>query len=349
MKLKATLLFACSLFALVLVGCQSGGSSEPGQAGKGGGKGLKVGAVFDSGGVGDKSFNDSANAGLEKAKSEMGIQVQTVSSQSEKDYATNLDELATSGCKLIFAIGAAQSDALAEVAKKYPDVHFAIIDGGGSGANVRALNFSEEQGSFLAGFVAGSVSKSHAIGFVGGQDLPLIRKFYTGYAAGALTANPATNVLPAKYVGDWDNQDVAKANALQLFGSGADIVYHAAGRAGGGVITAAREQGKYAIGVDGDQDSMAPGHVLTSMIKHVDEAVYQTIKDELAGKFSSGQKVFDLAGNGVGLSSMQYTKQIVGDKVLAQVEEWRKKIASGEVSVPKTDEELAGFKARLKK
>jgi basic membrane protein A len=335
--------------ALLLAGC-TGSSKEGGLTG-GGGKGgsFTVGVVFDSGGLGDKSFNDSANAGLERAKKELGITVKPVSSQTARDYSTNLDALASGDCQLVIAVGLNEGDALKDIAKKYPKVHFAIVDGFVDAPNVRSLDFAEEQGSFLAGFVAGSVSKSHTIGFVGGQELDLIRKFYTGYAAGALTANPATNVLAPKYVGNWENVDTAHADALQLFGSGADIVYHAAGRAGGGVIKAAEEQGKFAIGVDSDQDYLSKGHVLTSMIKHVDEAVFATVKDEKDGKFSPGQKIYDLAANGVGLSEMTFTKDVVGANVLSAVDDVRKKIISGEIKVPSTPEQLDTFKASLKK
>jgi basic membrane protein A len=339
---------------LTAAGCGSSeskpqGNGASGAAGSSKHSDLTVGVVFDSGGIGDKSFNDSANAGLERAKSELGVNTKTVSSQSEKDYQTNLDALASSGCKLVIAVGLSQGKALAAVAKDYPNVHFAIVDGSVEAPNVRMLDFAEEQGSFLAGYVAGAVSKTHTVGFVGGMELDLIKKFYTGFAAGALTANPSTNVLPPKYVGDWDNQDVAKANALQLFGSNADVVYHAAGRAGGGVITAAKEQGKFAVGVDSDQDSLAPGHVLTSMIKHVDEAVFQTIKDEVDGKFAAGQKVYDLASNGVGLSKMKYTKDLLDAKTKAALDDIKRKIIAGTIKVPATLDELKAYQGALRK
>jgi len=255
-----------ALLALYLYGC-SASSSRSDNAGTGSSSQIKVGVVFDSGGIGDKSFNDSANRGLQKAVTNFHITAKSIQSASEKDYEGNLTAMADAGCQLIFAVGLNQADALKLVAPKYPTVDFAIVDGQVAAPNVRSLNFSEEQGSFLAGYLAGLTTKTGKVGFVGGEELDLIKKFYVGFEAGAITANPNVQVLPAKYVGDWDNVDIAHAEALQLFGSGADIVYHAAGRAGLGVITAAKEQGKYAIGVDSDQDDVAPGTVLTSMVK----------------------------------------------------------------------------------
>jgi basic membrane protein A len=187
------------------------------------------------------------------------------------------------------------------------------------------------------------MSKTHKIGFVGGQELDLIKKFYIGYVAGAKSADPSVEVLPAKYVGNWENQDTGHADAQQLFGTGADVVYHAAGRAGLGVLKCAKEQGKYAIGVDGDQDGEAPGFVLTSMIKHVDEAVYSTIRDVVKGSFTNGDRVYDLASGGVGLSPMTYTKVKIGAANLAKVDEVSADIKSGKIKVPTTDKELEPF------
>ena len=311
------------------------------------GRKLTVGVVFDSGGLGDKSFNDSANVGLQKAKKVLGIRIKEVQSASAKDYQSNLQAMAQAGCSLIFAVGLNQEDALLEVAPKYPHIDFAIVDGTVAAPNVRSLHFAAAQGSFLAGYLAGLVTKTNKLGFVGGEDLDLIKEFYVGFVAGAKTANPKVIVFPAKYVGDWDNTDTAHAEALQLYGSGADIVYHAAGRAGLGVIAAAKEQQKYAIGVDSDQDYLAPGYVLTSMVKHVDEAVFQTIKDVQNKEFTSGVKVYDLKSNGVGLSPMTYTKARIGASNIAKVEVIRKEIIAGKILVPSTPAQLRYYLSSL--
>ena len=298
------------------------------------GKKLKVAMVFDSGGKGDKSFNDSAFAGLLLAQKKLGVGIQAVDSKDEKDYETNMDTLAEQGFDLIIAVGISQMDALKVVAPKHPNTKFAIIDAEVKQPNVRSLLFAEEQGSYLAGYVAGATTKTGKIGFVGGMKIDLILKFEAGYKAGALAANPKVVVLPGKFTENWVDTQAGKENARVLFNDGADIVYHAAGRCGIGVIEAARVAKKWAIGVDSDQDGVAEGTVLTSMIKHVDEAVYQTIKDMQDGHFQAGPKVYDLKSKGVGLSEMKFTKAIVGDATIKKIGEVTQDIIDGKIIVP---------------
>lgn len=322
---------------LVLVGCGDSGSTSSGSSsGEGGGDSLTVGIVFDTGGLGDKSFNDSAWRGIQNAEKELGITAITAESQSENDYADNLASMADQGADLVIAVGINMLSAVQQVAPNYPDTKFALVDAVADEPNVRSLLFSEHQGSFLAGAVAGLMTKTGKVGFIGGEEIPLIEKFEAGYVAGVKAANPDAEVLPAKYTYDWNNVDKAKVAAEQLYGSGADIIYHAAGRAGLGMIRAAGEQNKYAIGVDSDQDYLEPGNVLTSMIKRVDEAVFQTIKDLNDGNFTAEQKVYDLASGGVGLSEMTHTKDIIGAENLKKIEEFREKIISGEINVPES-------------
>lgn len=341
--------FAAGLWLCALLGCNGAaapGGSQPTST-AGGQSVLKVGIVFDSGGLGDKSFNDSAYRGLEKAKADFHIEEHHVDSKTQSDYPANLEALADSGNDLVIAVGGAMQDALEAVAPKYPKVKFAIIDASAKGDNVRSLLFTEEQGSFLAGYLAGIMTKTNKIGFVGGVEIPLIKKFQFGYEAGAKTANPSVEILPAKYVGNWDNVDDGKAAAKVLYESGADIVYHAAGKVGLGVIGAAQEENKYAIGVDSDQDDRAPGHVLTSMIKHVDQAVYDTIKDIKDGKFTAGPKVYSLKDGGVGLSPMTYTKDLVGTANLDKVKSVQDDIIGGKINVPKTEDEYNAYLASM--
>lgn len=343
MRPISILQFALASLAAVMVGC--GPAGEPSDSATNGKETpkLSVGLVFDSGGRGDKSFNDSAWAGLERAINELGIEHRVVESKSEKDYDQNLAAMADQGCDLVFAVGLGMESALKKVAATYPKTKFAIVDGLVEADNVRSLRFKEEEGSFLAGYLAALMSESGRVGFVGGKEIPLIKKFHAGFVAGAKTARPDVVVLPEKYTGSWDNTDTGKLAAKALFADGADVVYHAAGKAGLGVFAAAEEAMKYAIGVDSDQDYLAPGVVLTSMVKRVDESVFQTVKDVLDGKFESGVKVYDLASGGVGLSEMKHTKDQVGAERLAKVEEVSAKIKSGEISVPSTPEKLAEF------
>jgi len=306
---------------------------------------LKVGVVFDSGGRGDRSFNDSAYAGIERAQKEFGIEVLTVESRKDSDFQTNIQGMADQGCGLVFAVGFAQSTPLAAVAPGQPNTKFAIIDAVVEAPNVRSLTFAEEQGSFLAGYLAGLTSKSGKVGFVGGKEIPLIEKFEAGYMAGAKFARPDLQVLAPRYTNSWNDTNLGKAAAEVLYREGADVVYHAAGRSGLGVISAAKDAGKLAIGVDSDQDEVAPGFVLTSMIKRVDEAVYQTIKDTVNGAFTPGLKVYDLAGNGVGLTEFVHTKDKIDPDHLTRLNEVADRVRAGELKIPSKKADVDAFLA----
>ena len=331
---------AAALLA-ALLGC-----APKSQTPAGGPEKLKVGIVYDTGGIGDKSFNDSAAQGIEKAKSDLGVEVVQIESKDVKDYASNLRELAEKGCKIVFAVGINMQDALTTVAGEFPNTKFAIIDGDVAAPNVRCLKFKEEEGSFLVGYLAGLMTKTNKLGFVGGQKIPLIEKFQFGYQAGAKTANPNVTILEPKYVGSWDDIDTAKVTANILFAGGADIVYHAAGRAGLGVIRAAAANKKFAIGVDGDQDGVEPGFVLTSMIKHVDVSVFETISELKDGKFEAGAHVYDLKSGGVGYSSLSYTKDRVGAENLSKLEAVKQLVIDGKIVVPTTPAEYDAFLTR---
>jgi len=347
--------FVWLLAAVAIAGCDNGGgtttsSSSGGSTPTGSSaKKLVVGVVFDTGGIGDKSFNDSANAGVQRAAQLLGADVKTVDSTSEKDYESNMEGLVEKGCNLIFAVGYKQESALKTVAPKHKDVSFAIVDDVVDLPNVRSLVFSEQEGSFLAGYLAALVSKTHKIGFVGGETGPLIKKFEVGYVAGAKTANPATDTTGIKYTESWDATDTGKLMASSLFTGGCDIVYHAAGRCGLGVISAAADANKFAIGVDSNQDSVAKGNVLTSMVKRVDVAVFDTIKDVKDGKFTAGTQRFDLKSGGVGLTDFEFTKDKIGPENIKKVADESKAIVDGKTKVPSTDAELTAYLAGLKK
>ncbi len=348
-----------SLLAVVgLMGCpaskETGTTTTPGE-GKpntvAAGKPFRAALVLDVGGVDDKSFNAAAWAGLQKAQKELGLgtdDVKYVETKSPSDYTANLRTFASQGYDVVIAVGFAMEDALKEVAAEFPAVKFAIVDGKApeGAANCAALTFKEEQGSFLAGYLAASVSKTKKIGFVGGMQIPLIEKFEAGYKAGAKTAgfDPDKQVLAA-YTGDWNDVSKGKSRAAQLIGNGTDIVFQAAGKAGLGVIQAAKEKGKdyYAIGVDRDQDDEAPGSVLTSMVKHVDTAVFDTVKRTKEGKFVAGPQVYDLKQGGIGLSEMKFTKQAVPESVTKNLKTLSDMIADGKITPPTKLSELAAF------
>ncbi len=298
------------------------------------------------------SFNAMAWEGLQRAGRDFGIQVKFLESKEQADYAPNLRKFAEQGYDIIFAVGFLMEDALAQVAPKFPKTKFAIIDGNApKTANAVALKFREEEGCFLAGALAGMVTKSGKIGFVGGMEVPLIKRFECGYKAGAMTTNPGIKVFSA-YTGKWDDPARGKELALSQFAKGADIVFHASGSCGLGVIEAAKSKGQgfYAIGVDADQDYIAPGRVLTSMMKRVDNAVYSTCKSVVQGNFKAGDQILGLKEGGVGLSPMKYTKQILPPNAVETIESLRKAIIEGKIKPPKTEKELQEFRSNwLKK
>lgn len=307
---------------------------------------FRAALVLDKGGIDDKSFNAAAWDGMQRAIRELGIDGKYVESVNESVYKTNLSRLAQQGYNVVIAVGFAMEDALNAVAPQFPDVTFAIIDGNAPALpNCAALKFKEEEGAFLVGFLAASMSKTRVIGFVGGMEIPLIKKFEAGYRAGARTANPDVQVK-ATYTGDWEDLNKGKSQAEQLFGNGADIIFHGAGKCGVGVIRAAEARGNgfYAIGVDKDQDGEAPGHVLTSMIKRVDNAVFETIRAVKENRFTPGEQIFGLKQGGVGLSEMKYTRDKVPPAVLEKLKKLEQKIIRGEITIPTRLEDLPAFR-----
>jgi basic membrane protein A len=303
---------------------------------------LRVGMVFDVGGKGDKSFNDSAYRGLLHAADQFGVEHTEFEPGQDADRETGLRKLAQARYDVIIGVGFLFSDAMRKVAADYPDVKFACIDfdprpGETLPDNLAGLRFREEEGSFLVGVIAGLFSETGRIGFVGGMDIPLIHKFEAGYIAGAKYANPAVSVTVA-YTGTTPQAfaDPAKGKELALlqYGRGVDVIYHAAGSTGNGVIEAAREVNRQAIGVDSNQNYMAPGNVLTSMVKRVDNAVLMTVRSVVEGNFRGGLREFGLADDGVGYAVDEYNEDLLTDEMLTFVEDARQAIIEGTVSVP---------------
>jgi len=328
--------------ALSLLCCVGAGCAKSGTAGAPGG--IRLGMVSDVGGLGDKSFNDSANAGLQAAKSKLGAEVQVLESKSAADYQPNLTVLADEDYDEVFAVGFLMNHDLQQVARNYPRRHFAIIDAVVDEPNVASITFREQDGSFLAGALAALCSKTHRIGFLGGIDVPLLRKFEAGYTAGAREVDPKIDVL-VKYVGSF--QDVASGKELAgvMYGAGADIIYVAAGKSGLGAIDETRARPNvYAIGVDSDQDSLAPGKILTSVLKRIDVAVFKVAQETAAQKLPSGKVEFGLKDDGVGLTQFTYTKSVIGSVNLARVATLRAAIIERKIVPPSTREELAAFK-----
>ena len=308
---------------------------------------IKVGMAYDVGGRGDQSFNDSAAAGLDKAKSE-GLIADAQESEAEDGEAESAREerlrtFADAGFDPIIAVGFAYASSVGKVSAEYPDVHFAIIDDSSlaDSPNVASLVFAEEQGSFLVGAAAALKSQTGHIGFVGGVEVPLIGKFQAGYEAGAQAVNPDIKIdvtyltQPPDFSGFGDPAK-GKTAAQGMFDNGADVVYHAAGGSGGGVFEAASEAGKgnWAIGVDSDQyntaDPSVKDVILTSMLKNVDVAVYNYLKEVSGGTFPTGVNTYDLAVDGVGYS----TSGGFVDDIKSKLDDYKQQIIDGKITVP---------------
>jgi basic membrane protein A len=339
--------------------CQAGeGTVPPIETGQADGAGKKVGLLFDVTGRGDKSFNDAAAAGLDKAKADYGITgtESTPTTSDGSDRPPRIKEMAGNQ-DLIVAVGFLWGDAVAQSASENPNQLYAIVDSvvhtiGADGKqtadtlapNVRSMVFAEEQGSFLAGVAAACASKSGKLGFIGGVENDLIKKFEAGFTAGAKAQNPDATVevkyitQPPDFTG-FNDPTKGKAIAAAMYGEGIDVVYAAAGGSGKGLFEAAVESGKkpgeiYAIGVDSDQyESASPDqqpYILTSALKRVDVATYEAITDALNGKLTGETKLYDLKNNGVGYAVSN--KDI--NNYAGTIEEFKQKIIDGDIVVP---------------
>lgn len=302
---------------------------------------FKVGIVLSTGGLGDNSFNDSAFRGLTQAKEKLGIQFSYMEPKTEADMEKFLEQYAQSKYDLVIATGFTMAKSCENVAKKYPNIKFAIIDEKINLPNVSSLTFKEHEGSFLVGAIAGLTTKTNTIGFVGAIEAPLIKKFEAGYIQGAKYVNKNVTVA-SKYMQNsknpFNDPIMGKQIAYFLVSKKADIIYHAAGGTGIGVIEGARDKGIFAIGVDSNQDKLAPGFVLTSMMKNVDTAVFKTIEKSQKGNFKSGLVEFGIADGGVGTTDFQFTKDKLPAGALAKLKELQEKIVSGEIKVKETVE-----------
>jgi basic membrane protein A and related proteins len=329
-----------ALVALAMVSmCVSGCSARQAAAGT-----VRIGMVTDVGGLGDRSFNDSAYTGLVRAKNELHVGTTVLQSRSAADYQINMTVLANKEFDEIFAIGFLMARDVTEVAERYPQRHFSIIDAVVDAPNVTSVTFKEEEGSFLAGALAAMTTKTKTIAFLGGIDIPLLRKFEAGYAAGAREIDPSVKVL-VKYVGSFEDVASGKELAGVQFGQGADIIYVAAGKAGLGAIDQVKTRdGAFVIGVDSDQDAIAPGKILTSMIKRVDIGVFRVSQQAAAKKPRPAHLTLGLKEGGVGLSDFKYTKSVVTPQKIAVLDKLRALIVGGRLTAPSTREELASFK-----
>ncbi len=298
---------------------------------------FRVGLVLDRGGKDDKSFNAAAYEGATEAKKKLGIYLKYVEASDDNAFEPMMRAFAQKKFDLIIGIGFAQKEAIQKVAAQFPQTHFALVDSQVDAPNVRSLMFEEHEGAYIIGAIAAMTSKTGKVGFVGGMDVPLIRRFAMGYEAGAKKINPDIAV-PANYCGvtseAWNNPPKGKELALAQYDAGADIIFAAAGASGLGVFDAAEERKKFAIGVDSNQDWVKPGFILTSMLKRVDLAVFNVIEQARAGKFTAGLKRFGLADKGVDYAVDQHNEKILPESVRKRADELKAEIIAGKIVVP---------------
>ena len=322
--------------ALLLSGC--GGTSAAEDKSK-----IKVGIVFDIGGKDDRSFNAAAWQGVQRAAKDLPIVLRDIEPGTPNAIEPAMRAFAERKFDLIIGVGFAQAPIMEQVAKDYPDIQFAIIDGVSQLPNVASLVFKEHEGSYLVGILAANASRTGTIGFLGGMDIGLIHRFAQGYEEGAKAVNPNIRVI-RNYVGvtdaAWNNPGKGKELSLAQIGKGADVIFTAAGNSGLGVFDAVEQQGKqngrathFVIGVDSNQNMVKPGFVLTSMVKRVDNAVYDIVTDVVNRNFKPGLHVFGLDKDGVGYAMDEHNKDLVTPQSLQQAEEAKKKIIAGEIKV----------------
>ncbi len=298
---------------------------------------VKPAVIYDMGGKFDKSFNEGVYNGVKKFTDETGIEVMEFEVTSETQREQAMRRMAERGATIVLGVGFAQADAIAKVAAEFPDTKFSIIDVTWLDApNIRQYGFKENEGSYLVGVAAAMASQTGKVGFVGGMDIPLIRHFACGYVQGVKATNPSAEVfenMTGSTPAAWNDPAKGAELTQSQIDRGADVVYHAAGGTGVGVIRAAADAGKLAIGVDSNQNGMAPGSVLTSMLKRVDVAAYETFKDAAAGDFETGVRVLGAAEGGVDWALDENNADLITPEIKAAIEDAKAKIISGEITV----------------
>lgn len=298
---------------------------------------LKVGLVLERSGKDDKSFNASAYQGLKKAEKELGVYTKTVEAPDNSAYESLQRSFAEKKFDLIVAVGFHQLEAVQKNADRFPQQKFLLIDEDAKKPNVRSVLFEEHEGSFVVGALAAMHAPSGKVGFIGGMDVPLIRRFQMGYEAGVKKINPKAQVI-VNYLGvtgeAWNNPPKAKEQALDQYQRGADVIYVAAGNSGMGVFDAAQAKKKLAIGVDSNQNWLKPGFVLTSMMKRVDESVFDSIKQLKDGKFVPGLVRLGLKSKGVDYAMDEHNAKLVTAEDRKKLEAIKADIVSGKIKVP---------------
>lgn len=341
MKKKVLALLMSAMMVVSLAACGGGNdggettstSGNTGGAAGNAGADFKVGLVTDVGGVNDGSFNQSAWEGLQRAISDFGVEANYLESATDADYTPNIESFVDEEYDLIISVGYMLADATKAAAEANPDTKFAIIDDSSIDLpNVTCLMFKQAQASYLVGYVAGMMTESDNVGFVLGMANETMNQFGYGYCAGVLDANENAKIQQVN-ANSFADTAAGKTAATTQITNGADVIFHAAGGTGLGAIDACKEQGIYAIGVDSDQSSIAPETVITSAMKRVDNAVYDSVEQLVSGALEAGVKTYDLSIGGVDIAP---TQDLLPADVISAVEDVKQKIIDGTIVVPET-------------
>ncbi len=298
-----------------------------------------VGFVTGAAGLGDESFSDMTYRGLRKAQREFGFELMIAEPDSPGMVSNATIAKLVKDCDVVVLLGAQYNPLMHSLAPAHPELKFILIEGDMfDSPNVASLGFSQHEGSFLAGALAAMVTNTNIVGYIGGTDIPPVRSFLVGYAEGVQAVNPAVRVEDVFIGGAGDFSGFEKPGeglriATKMYNHGVDVIFQVAGLSGNGVIEAARRENKYVIGVDSDQDSMAVGNVLTSMMKRFDEAVYEELVQLFSGRFAPGQKKYGLREHGVSLTDMNYSRNVVSGEMLERLEELKQRIVNGTIVV----------------
>jgi basic membrane protein A len=344
MKKTLSLLLVLVMIMASLAGCSQEAPAQEAPAASSE-QPLRVALIY-SGFLGDKSFNDSAHEGAIRAVEELGIELKEMESKEPTEWESNFVAMAADGYDLVIGVSTQFQEIMAKHAPEFPDTKFAIIDGIVEGDNIVSSTFAQNEGSFLAGAAAAlftthdeieGVNSDKIIGWVGGMDIPVLSDFFVGYEQGAKYVDPEVEILQS-FAGTFNDPLKGKELTLAQYSQGADIVMNVASGTGNGILEAAKEEGKYAIGVDLNQDGVYPGSILTSMLKRVDVATYLAIESVIDGTYEGNTVTYlDINNGGVDLTDMSVMKEVLGDQfpedILTEIEALKAKVKSGEIEV----------------
>ncbi len=332
--MKKVLIFLMGLSLILLTACGKDGDSKENDTKKAKTVDYKVGVVLGLGGLGDKSFNDSAHKGLEKVEKELGVKFKYVEPSNLSEYDQFFTEFVEADYDLIIGVSFDAQKGIEKAATEYPEKNFVLIDSVVDLPNVKSIIFNQKEGSFLAGALGEMVSKTNSLGFIGALDIPMVNEFRDGYVEGAKYINSDVKVKNIYIGGNNPFNDPARAKelAISLHENNVDVIYTVAGGSGRGVMeTIKTTNNLYGIGVDSNQDGEVPGKIITSILKRVDVAIFNVTKEGLEGNFTAGTTILGLKDNGMETTDFEFSKDLIGEENLEKLEDIKADLISGKI------------------